>query len=438
MKSAKLTILVLLFVSAIQAQVAPDASGSKPGINVSSFEYKILGITDTDVAPIPIDLWARVYIPDGYSGKLPLVVLLHGNHATCGTDDGDGAARRDDRINYTLTGTCPDRYIVIPNHLGYEYLAQPLASWGYIVVSINANRGVTAAPGVAGDRGLNLRRGRLVLRHLKQLVGLSNDSTSPLFQKIDFSHIVLMGHSRGGEGMRAAYEAYRAAGSPWPARIGTPVTFEGLFEIGPVDGQTGPPGNPNRLNADGLAWTVLLPNCDGDVFNLQGIKPFDRMLLITNENPARFKATFTVWGTNHDFYNTQWQFSDSPGCLGQKRLFPQLLGSSDQTTISSAAGMAFFRGNIGLSHNPAFNQNFDPEFGLPPVVTNITRVDRGYTDSPSSTVTTVFDDFSGSPANTYTPQNVQFAVTGISQHDRSQTAAALSWNAANPNVFFQV
>ena len=88
-----------------------------------------------------------------------------------------------------------------------------------------------------------------------------------------------MGHSRGGEGMRAAYEQYRAQGSLWPARMGTPVGFEALFEIGPDDGQTGPRTDPNRLNADGLAWTVLLPNCDGDVFNLQGVKPFDRMML---------------------------------------------------------------------------------------------------------------------------------------------------------------
>src|SRR5499427_5263781 len=427
----------LLLATAAWAQMAPDATGSNPGITVTSFEYKTTGVLDTNVAPIPIDIWAKVYIPSGFTGKLPLIVFLHGNHATCGRFDGFGPARRDDKIDYTLTGTCPDRYVVIPNHLGYEYLAQPLASWGFIVVSINANRGVTAAPGVVGDRGLNLRRGRLVLRHLMQLVAFNSDPTSPLFGRIDFTHVGLMGHSRGGEGMRAAYEQFRAAGSPWPARIGTPVTFEGLFEIGPVDGQTGPRGNPNRLNADGLAWTVLLPNCDGDVFNLQGIKPFDRMLLITSENPARFKATYTVWGTNHDFYNTQWQFSDSPGCLGQKRLFPQLLGSSDQTTISSAAGMAFFRGNIGAGRNPAFNQNFDPEFLLPAVVTNITRVDRGYTDSPSSTVTTVFDDFSNPPANTYIVQDVQFAITGISQHDRSQRAAAVSWNAAGPNVFFQ-
>src|SRR5215471_5952959 len=427
----------LLLATAVWAQVAPDATGFNPGITVNSFEYKTTGVLDTDVAPIPIDIWAKVYIPSGFTGKLPLIIFLHGNHATCGTFDGFGPARRDDKINYTLTGTCPDRYVVIPNHLGYEYLAQPLASWGFIVVSINANRGVTAAPGVVGDRGLNLRRGRLVLRHLMQLAALNNDPTSPLFGRIDFTHVGLMGHSRGGEGIRAAYEQFRAPGSPWPARIGTPVTFEGIFEIAPVDGQTGPAGNPNRLNADGLAWTELLPNCDGDVFNLQGIKPFDRMLLITSETPARFKATYTVWGTNHDFYNTEWQFSDSPGCHGQKRLFPQLLGSADQRTISSAAGLAFFRGNIGANKNPAFNQNFDPQFQLPAVVSSVTRVDRGYTDSPSSTVTTVVDDFSSPPASTYTTQNVQFAITGISQHDSSQRAAAVSWNAAGPNVFFQ-
>jgi len=432
-----IVVTLLLASAAANAQTAPDATGAKSGITVSSFEYKILGISDPDVAPIPIDLWARVYIPDGYTGKLPVIVFLHGNHATCGTPDGDGPARRDDNIQYTLTGTCPDRYVVIPNHMGYDYLAQPLASWGFIVVSINANRGVTAAPGEALDRGLNLRRGRLVLRHFKQLAALNGTANSPVFRRIDFSHIGLMGHSRGGEGMRAAYEQYRAAGSPWPVRIGTPLTFEGLFEIGPVDGQTGSRDNPNRLNADGLAWTVLLPNCDGDVFNLQGIKPFDRMLQITNESPARFKASYTVWGTNHNFYNTEWQVSDSPGCLGQTRLFPHLLESPQQRAVASAALLAFFRGNIGVNKNPVFNQNFNPQFDPPPVVTNITRVDRGYTDSPNSTVTRVFDDFTNQTGNTYTTQNVQFSISGVAQHDTSQQAAAVSWNAANANTFFQ-
>ena len=435
--SPVLASVFVLFALAAAAQTAPDATGSAPGITVTTFEYRITGITDTDVAPIPIDLWARVYVPAGVAGPLPLVVVLHGNHATCGTVDGLGPARRDDNIQYTLTGTCPDRYIVIPNHAGYDYLARPLASRGYIVVSINANRGVTAAPGETLDRGLNLRRGRLVLRHLKYLVQQNATPGNPLYHRIDLSHVGLMGHSRGGEGMRAAYEQYRAAGSPWPARIGASIGFEAIFEIGPVDGQTGPRTNPNRLNADGLAWAVLLPNCDGDVFNLQGVKPFDRMMLKTDESPARFKATYTGWGTNHNFYNTEWQSSDSPGCLGQTRLFPKLLGSADQRLVSSTSFLAFMRGNVGAGADPSFNQNFDPQFALPAVVASVTRIDRGYTDSPSATVTKVFDDFPVAATNTYTGHGVTFTIGGVSQHDGSQRAASVSWNTPGPNVFFQ-
>jgi hypothetical protein len=437
MRVAGLSSLLALVTTIVSAQTAPDATGSAAGVTVTTFEYYIPGILEPDVAPIPIDLWARVYVPSGYAGPLPLIVLLHGNHATCGTDNGLGPARRDDNIQYTLTGTCPDRYVVIPNHAGYDYLARPLTTRGYIVVSINANRGVTAAPGEILDRGLNLRRGRLVLRHLQYLVQLNGTANSALYHRIDFSHVGLMGHSRGGEGMRAAYEQYRAAGSPWPARIGTPIGFEALFEIGPVDGQTGPRTNPNRLDADGLAWTVLLPNCDGDVFNLQGVKPFDRMMLKTSESPARFKATYTAWGTNHNFYNTEWQASDSPGCLGQTRLFPELLGSADQRAVSSASFLAFMRGNVGANSDPAFNQNFDPQFELPAVVANVTRVDRGYTDSPSATVTKVFDDFPVVPTNMYTSGGVQFTIGPVSQHDASQRAAAVSWNNPGANVFFQ-
>jgi hypothetical protein len=154
-----------------------------------------------------------------------------------------------------------------------------------------------------------------------------------------------LGHSRGGEGVRAAYNFYLDPNEPgtgpnWQARI-PGMVIEAIFEIGPVDGQTS-----LTLNAAGTVWNVLLPMCDGDVFNLQGVRPFDRMMLITGESPAQ-KSTYTVWGANHNFYNTEWQISDSPGCFKHRRLFDHLLGSAEQRVTGLASVMALFRGNVG-------------------------------------------------------------------------------------------
>jgi hypothetical protein len=182
--------------------------------------------------------------------------------------------------------------------------------------------------------------------------------------------------------MRAAYNLYRDAESPW-ARIG-PVTFEGIFEIGPVDGQTS-----RLLNADGSVWNVLLPMCDGDVFNLQGVRPFDRRLLIRAEPEPLQKSTFTVWGANHNFYNTEWQLSDSPGCLA-KRLFGNLLRSAEQRTTALPACSRSSEG-MWAPVDPSFNENFNPEFQLPDGGAG-TRIDRGY-GVPGSAFTTTFDDF---------------------------------------------
>src|SRR5262249_46944913 len=162
--------------------------------------------------------------------------------------------------------------------------------------------GITCAGGVIGDLGLNLARGRLVLKHLQRLSEWNTNGGTPaslgvdLRGKVDFDSVGLMGHSRGGEGVRAAYNLYRDVGSPWPARIPDPLNVEAIFEVGPVDGQTS-----RILNADGTVWNVLLPMCDGDVSDLQGVKPFDRMLQIRNEDPPTQKSTFVVWGTNHNF-----------------------------------------------------------------------------------------------------------------------------------------
>jgi hypothetical protein len=439
-------VLCLLLLSApVVAQVAPDATLLSGGpITVS--EYKLPAAVDPVISSaLATELWARVYRPASLgSSSHALLVLLHGNHATCGRIAGP-AEHFDINVQYTFTGTCPAGYIPVPSHAGYSYLAERLASLGYIVVSINANRGINAAPGVLGDRGLNLARGRLVLRHFQKLSRWNSGAETPpaglsdLVGKIDFSHVGLLGHSRGGEGMRAAYNLYRGdpGGTNWQSLIG-PVTVEGIFEIGPVDGQTA-----LTLNALGTAWNVLLPMCDGDVFNLQGVKPFDRMLRVTSESPARPKSTFAVWGANHNFYNTEWQLSDSAGCFANQRLFDHAGGSADERTTAIASAVAFFVANVGATKLPDYNRIFNPQFGLPASVANVTRVDRGYTDSPDSAFTKIFDDFSGPTGfNSHGPandaSNVSMVHDRVADHDPLQQRAALvDWNGPGPNTFFQ-
>ncbi|HKQ78596.1 MAG TPA: hypothetical protein VJ810_33165 [Blastocatellia bacterium] len=426
-------------------QTAPDATPPGPFPTTSS-EYKLPAAIDPLVAPeIATELWARVYRPANLNNApYPVLIFLHGNHATCGRFEGAGQGRLDINIQYTFTGTCPPGFVVVPSHEGYAYFAERLASWGYIVVSINANRGVNAAPGVAGDGGLNLRRGRLILRHLQKLAAWNSGSEATpgslgfsLQGKLDFNHVGMMGHSRGGEGVRAALAQFRDAGSIWPGLIGVPVKFEGIFEIGPVDGQTG-----RILNAEGLAWNVLLPMCDGDVFNLQGVRVFDRMLANRTDNPATQKSTFTVWGANHNFYNTEWQVSDSPGCLGHSRLFDHLLGSADQRQTSLSSVLAFFRAHVGANKNPDLANIFNPQFALPASLANVTRVDRGYTDSPNSAVTEVFEDFDrptgiNTSGNANDASNITITHAGIANHSSVQRVARISWDNPGAGTFFQ-
>jgi hypothetical protein len=416
---------------------APLASAEKldatrPAVTIG--EYRLPARIDPDItASTATELWASVTRPatlvDGE--RYPLVLFLHGNHATCGFGENP---RQDSDCLYTLIGICPGGYVVVPSHRGYDYATTELAARGYVVVSVNANRGINCGNGEDGDFGFNLARGRLLLAHLRQLAewnrGVSATPESlgvSLEGKLDFAEVGMMGHSRGGEGVRAAYQQYRDAESPWPGRIG-PVTFRALFEIGAVDGQTS-----RVLDADGTAWTALLPMCDGDVSNLEGVKPFDRMLGLLGEARDCPKSTYVAWGANHNYFNTEWQQSDSPGCDNHRPLFaagPTVTGSAEQRQIALRSLLAFFLANVGRGRNPVLNELFDPTSPLE----SGTRIDRGHTPSlrPSRGIT--LEDFSartglsarGLPLGV---QNVLLSHESVPEHDLGLRSALVEWTA---------
>ncbi len=417
---------------------APDATGRGP-FSTANAEYRLPATTDADIlGDRKTEIWAQVYRPSDLTTaeKHPLLVFLHGNHGTCGRGENP---RIDDSTQYTSTGTCPSGYTVSPSHLGYGYLAERLASWGYVVVSINANRGITAGGSAPGDGGLNLARGRLILKHL-QLLSQWNATagTTPsslgfdLAGQLDFANVGLMGHSRGGEGVRAAYTQYHDPGSAWPERIGQ-VDFKAIFEIGPVDGQTS-----RVLNALGTTWNVLLPMCDGDVSNLQGMKPFDRMLAAP-EASSRPKGMFAVWGANHNFFNTEWQQSDSGGCrgTGHTPLFQTsgVSGSVKQQTAGLHAMMGFFRAHVGNKTEASFAQIYDPMFQIPETLEAVTPIQRAYADAAQTGDVKVLEDFT-KPAGTSLSgeptiaRDVTVTHAGVSEHDAVLKAANVKWTAA--------
>jgi hypothetical protein len=454
---------VVLALFAMTALAVPGCSGSaEPGaddgehvesvsslVTATSSEYQLPAAIDTDVlGSRKTEIWARVYRPATLvaNKRYPLLVFLHGNHTTCGTGSNP---RVDDSVQYSLTGTCPASYVVAPSHNGYGYFADDLAANGYIVVSINANRGINALSGGAGDRNLILARGRLILKHLALLSewdrGVSATPASigaDLKDHLDFSQVGLLGHSRGGEGIRAAYNLYKDTGSLWPARIVTPVNFAGMFEIGPTDGYTS-----RNLDMADTRWAVILPMCDGDVKGLLGVKPFDRLQAYTTESRPGFKSTLTVWGTNHNYYNTEWQQSDSTGCVGTGNTaifssLPGVSGSPSQQLLGKAFATTFFRANVGTARTPSLNALFDPKNALPSSITSVTRVDRGFLLTPDSGETKLLEDFGYASGFSHFGQsndlkNVTVTHQRLPEHDIDLHGGLVSWLAlsASPRYY---
>ncbi|WP_206607253.1 hypothetical protein [Rhizobium tubonense] len=177
------------------SEVAPDTTGgatfqasealsydlgnlvAATGGNVSTF-------SDDTIIIAPVKGWLRypqaALDPTAPApSRYPIIVFLHGQH--------DANA---------------------PNYQGYDYMAKDLASHGYVVLSIDANRINGDASG--GDPG-SQSRAQLVLGTLDRLRQIDargqvdKDGNpgllAPLKGKLDFKRIGIMGHSRGGQGI---------------------------------------------------------------------------------------------------------------------------------------------------------------------------------------------------------------------------------------------
>src|SRR5215510_2532121 len=122
------TSFLFLITVAVRTGLAQVPDPGTPGpLAVTREEYNF---GDTAFQPSnfpgPVELRASIHYPTNLvGGPFPVIILLHGRHATCFKGSSQLL-----QWPCTANGSQP-----IPSYKGYDYVAESLASNGYVVVS---------------------------------------------------------------------------------------------------------------------------------------------------------------------------------------------------------------------------------------------------------------------------------------------------------------
>ncbi|WP_157437658.1 hypothetical protein [Actinoplanes subtropicus] len=228
------------------------------------------------------------------AGKMPVVVLLHGQQYPC------YSAREQD-----WDWPCPAGVRPYPSYRGYDYLGDALARDGYLVLSLSAN-GINNFMGVAPQRAkviydhLGLWR-RLLTSGGGPLAGRFTDPATgrkvavDLRGHVDLARVGLMGHSVAGEGvMVAAADGYQGAVPPG-------VRIRGVVSVASPGSSGFYPTLVTRM-----PFAVLSPDCwgSGDHHYFEDARGRTRQ-------PA---FLVRIARANHNYFNTAW--TTGPGQSG--------------------------------------------------------------------------------------------------------------------------
>ncbi|GIJ45310.1 hypothetical protein Val02_21960 [Virgisporangium aliadipatigenens] len=240
----------------------------------------------------PVDFGAVVVAPVDAPGPLPVVLLLHGHYPSCSRGPGptDGS----------FAWPCLDGYRPTLSSRGFLPVQELLAAQGFLTVSITANA-VDAQDWEPADGGARARSS-LVRQHLARLAGwAAGEGDVPQVLRAvppaDLSRVVLVGHSRGGDGVsRAAMDTLHP--SPEPDAQVLPVRWRirGIALIGPTSFGHNP--------VEEVPSMSLLPGCDGDAARLEGQVYVDGTRGV-GRGVALHSAVHLA-GANHNWFNTEW------------------------------------------------------------------------------------------------------------------------------------
>ena len=246
---------------------------AKPGPHeTTSFDYRY-GTLPWRRYASDMEVLGQAVVPKGVDDA-PLVLFLHGRHEACYGNGDNG------------TWPCAGASKPVPSFRGYTYLQRRLATQGYATVSISANA-INQQDYRDADGGA-MARSKLVRHHLKLLARKAAQTGGRWSGRLDMDRVVLVGHSRGGDGVnQAVVDSGRAA----------PYSIVGQLLLAPTDFA--------QHTAGYTPTVVALPYCDGDVYDLQGQRFVDASAGLARGDKA-IRSSVLVRGANHNYFNTEW------------------------------------------------------------------------------------------------------------------------------------
>ncbi|HSS67910.1 MAG TPA: hypothetical protein VLK34_05120, partial [Nocardioidaceae bacterium] len=174
-----------------------DDPGVRGSHRVAIRTYALKPVKLPDI-PALSEMVGHVVAPTDATDSSPLVVFLHGRHMSCYSPAPNSTPLTVPLVKAPNSWHCPAGEVPVPSYLGYNYVQRRLATQGYVTVSISADA-VNDLDYLADDAG-SAARAALIRHHLDAWATFVAHGD----EHADLDNVILVGHSRGGEGANRA------------------------------------------------------------------------------------------------------------------------------------------------------------------------------------------------------------------------------------------
>lgn len=241
---------------------------------------------------MPYELRGVLGVPKE-EGTFPLVIITHGSHS-----NEDASLRFD---------------------TGFTYLVEYLSQHGIIAVSMDMSSAYIWAYGDSDDKEKSIVIANDQMESLKSANdGLDSKFPIDIKNKIDFSKVALIGHSRGGDTIFDIALSQEEKELP----------IKGLLSIAPTLS-----ADMEEKELPNCPASILVPEYDGDVIALDGISIFT----ILEEKSAFDNSVTVLKRANHNYFNTNLTNNDALLARTEDELKDQLEAEKQHDFLSEFA-----------------------------------------------------------------------------------------------------